>query len=122
MVVKRVSVEDARAVLAAVDRAKVDAAAEMPMDEQLALDPDTTSEMTDEQVATAKVAYRVRLLRQSRGYSQPQFASAYGLPVGTVRDWEQGRTRPDGPALTLLAIIEAMPIEVERVLAERRAG
>ena len=55
-------------------------------------------------------------LRGRLGMTQAQFAGAYRVPLGTVRDWEQGRTRPDVPALALLAVIEREPEIVRRVL------
>jgi putative transcriptional regulator len=49
--------------------------------------------------------------------AQPEFAARYGLSVSTLRDWEQGRTVPDGPAQVLLRVIDAAPEVVERVVA-----
>lgn len=40
-----------------------------------------------------------------------------GVSVGTLRNWEQGRIKPEGPALGLLKIISADPAYVERVLS-----
>lgn len=58
----------------------------------------------------------VKALRTRLDLAQPEFASRYGLSVGTVRDWEQGRTIPDRPAQVLLRVIEAEPELVRRVL------
>lgn len=51
----------------------------------------------------------VRALRQAAGVSQSQFAHLIGVPVRTVQNWEQGRTRPTGPARALLKIVAANP-------------
>ena len=51
------------------------------------------------------------------GLSQPAFAEKYDIPVGTLRDWEQGRTRPDAAALAYLRVIEHEPEAVQRALA-----
>ncbi len=59
----------------------------------------------------------VKALRARLGLAQPEFAARFGLSVSTLRDWEQGRTVPDGPAQVLLRVIEAQPEVVERVLA-----
>jgi len=59
----------------------------------------------------------VKALRAKLDLAQPEFAARYGLSVGTVRDWEQGRTVPDRPAQVLLRVIEAEPELVRRVLA-----
>jgi putative transcriptional regulator len=57
------------------------------------------------------------------GLTQEEFAGAYGIPVATLRDWEQGRRKPDQASKTLLRLIERMPHEVRRALAsEKRSG
>ncbi len=43
-------------------------------------------------------------LRRFVGLSQPEFAEALGISVHTLRNWEQGRRRPEGPALDLLRV------------------
>ena len=48
--------------------------------------------------------------------SQPQFSKLLGVPVGTIRDWEQGRRQPDCAAVTLLKVAEKHP-EVLREIA-----
>ena len=58
----------------------------------------------------------VRALRKKLGMAQGEFANAFGLAVGTVRDWEQGRSQPDRPAQVLLRVIEKEPGVVRRVL------
>ena len=59
----------------------------------------------------------VKALRARLGLAQPEFAARFGLSVSTLRDWEQGRTVPDGPAQVLLRVIEAAPEVVRRVVA-----
>ena len=59
----------------------------------------------------------VKALRARLALAQPEFATRYHLSVGTVRDWEQGRAIPDGPAQALLRVIDAEPEMVRRVLA-----
>ncbi len=51
------------------------------------------------------------------GLTQEEFADAYGIPVGTLRDWEQGRREPDQASKTLLKLIEVIPQEVRAALA-----
>jgi putative transcriptional regulator len=58
----------------------------------------------------------VRSLRRNLGLSQSQFAARFGFTPATVRNWEQGRTQPDGPARTLLAVIAHHPEAVEDAL------
>ncbi len=62
----------------------------------------------------------VRAVRKRLGLSQAQFAAKFGFQTATVRNWEQGRTRPDGPARVLLAVIAQHPEAVEDAL--RKAG
>jgi putative transcriptional regulator len=51
----------------------------------------------------------VAALRRFVGLSQPQFAQAMGISVHTLRNWEQGRRRPEGPAIGLLRIVARHP-------------
>jgi putative transcriptional regulator len=62
----------------------------------------------------------VRALRQVLGLSQTQFAARFGFTAETVRNWEQGRTKPEGAARVLLAVIAHHPEAVEDAL--RKAG
>src|ERR1700737_3501203 len=55
-------------------------------------------------------------LRQKLGLSQSQFATRFGCKAATVRNWEQGRTQPDGPSRVLLAVIAHHPDAVEDAL------
>jgi len=50
------------------------------------------------------------------GRSQRRFAEAIGVPVMTLRNWEQGRRRPTGPALVLLSMIQRDPMIVLKAL------
>ena len=62
----------------------------------------------------------VRAVRLKMGLSQAHFATRFGLPPATLRNWEQGRSRPDAPTRVLLAVIAKHPEAVEDVL--RKAG
>ncbi|MFI5023873.1 MAG: helix-turn-helix domain-containing protein [Alphaproteobacteria bacterium] len=62
-------------------------------------------------------AIDVRALRARLGISQADFAGRYGLDVATVRNWEQGRTKPYGPAVALLQLIDRDPEKVVALLA-----
>jgi len=80
-------------------------------------------ELTEEQLARA-IPNRVRrrlmagqiesgedvaALRRFVGLSQSRFAQAMGISVHTLRNWEQGRRRPEGPAIGLLRIAARHP-------------
>lgn len=59
----------------------------------------------------------VQSIRKQLGMSQAEFSARFGIPPGTLRDWEQGRRIPEGPARVLLKVIEIDPKAVERALA-----
>lgn len=58
----------------------------------------------------------VRAARERLGLTQPAFAAKSGVALPTLRKWEQGRRRPDGPARVLLRVIEREPDAVRRAL------
>mgnify|MGYP004520214451 CR=1 FL=1 len=58
----------------------------------------------------------VAAIRKRTGKTQDQFARAYHLPLGTLRDWEQSRSQPDAPARVLLSLIGAEPDTIEKLV------
>ncbi|SFO08322.1 NadS family protein [Xenorhabdus japonica] len=58
------------------------------------------------------VAVQVKKIRQSTGLSQTGFAKLISVSVDTLRNWEQGRRQPTGPAKALLRAIERDPEHV----------
>ena len=54
----------------------------------------------------------VGAVRAKLRLSQEDFAATFGVSVATVRNWEQGRRRPEGPARVLLAVIDRAPAAV----------
>ena len=58
----------------------------------------------------------VRALRTKLKLTQKAFAARFHLPLGTVRDWEQGAHRPDKAARVLLTVIARDPDAVTRAL------
>ena len=58
----------------------------------------------------------VRKVRLKMKLSQAEFATKFGFPPATLRNWEQGRSRPDAPTRVLLAVIAKHPEAVEDVL------
>lgn len=55
-------------------------------------------------------------VRRKTGLSQQRFSERFGIPVATLRDWEQHRRSPDQTARVLLSVIEKEPAAVERVI------
>ena len=62
-------------------------------------------------------AEKVKEIRAMTGLSQPQFAKLLHVDVGTLRNWEQGRREPTGPAKALLRAIKTDPKAVLKALA-----
>jgi putative transcriptional regulator len=81
-------------------------------------DPDTQP-LTPEQLSKMRRASRVKVLRQRIGMTRMQFADAFHLPITTLCDWEQHRSTPDAPALSLA--IERDQEAMRRRLAEAAA-
>jgi putative transcriptional regulator len=79
-------------------------------------DPDAQP-LTDEQMARMKRVPRAKTLRRALGLTQEEFAARYHIPVGTLRDWEQGHSEPDPPARAYLKVIAGDPEGVVRALA-----
>ncbi len=81
-------------------------------------DPDARP-MTLEQLRTARRVPRTKTIRRSLALTQEEFAARYHIPLGTLRDWEQGRCEPDQPARAYLTVIAHDPEGVKRALAQK---
>lgn len=77
--------------------------------------------MTTEQFRTAPRMPRVKVIRRALRLTQEEFAARYQIPLGTLRDWEQGRTEPDQPAKAYLKVIAADPQGTVEALAKSAA-
>ncbi|AWK42281.1 MULTISPECIES: NadS family protein [Photorhabdus] len=62
-------------------------------------------------------AVKVKNIRQATGLTQTGFAKLISVNVGTLRNWEQGRREPTGPAKALLKAIEKDPVHVLKALS-----
>jgi putative transcriptional regulator len=81
-------------------------------------DPDARP-MTAEELRRARRVPRIKTLRRALGLTQEEFSRRYHIPLGTLRDWEQGRTEPDQPARAYLEAIAGDPEAVWRALQSR---
>lgn len=63
-------------------------------------------------------SFEVKAVRAATGLSQDRFARVIDVQVGTLRNWEQGRRAPTGPAKALLKAIRNDPKHVLRALAD----
>jgi putative transcriptional regulator len=59
----------------------------------------------------------VRSIRRSLGLNQAEFAARYGFGLARLRDWEQGRSRPDGAVRAYLLVIQRDHRAVDRALS-----
>jgi putative transcriptional regulator len=59
---------------------------------------------------------RAKNLRRALSLTQEEFAFRYQIPLGTLRDWERGRTEPDQPARAYLKVIAGDPHRMVRLL------
>jgi putative transcriptional regulator len=72
--------------------------------------------MTAAELARAPRVPRVKTLRRAMGLTQEQFSERFMIPLGTLRDWEQGVTEPDGAGRAYLRAIIGDAEAVERAL------
>ena len=82
-------------------------------------DPDAQP-MTDEELQKIKPVPQVKIIRRALRLSQEEFAAHFHIPVGTLRDWEQGRSEPDAPGRAYLTVIARKPDMVREELAKRK--
>ena len=102
--------------LTAQEEAWLDARSEAEIEAAALADADNPP-LTPEQLAGARRVVAVAGLRRRLGLTQHEFARRYRLPIGTVRDWEQGRSLPDAPARALLRAIAGEPELLARLLS-----
>jgi putative transcriptional regulator len=78
-------------------------------------DPDAQP-LTPERLARMRRTPQVRIIRRALGLSQEEFATRFHIPLGTLRDWEQGRKDPDAAARAYLVVIGRNPTAVAEAL------
>ena len=78
-------------------------------------DPDAQP-LTAEDFKRMKRTPQVRIIRRALGLSQEEFAARFRIPLGTLRDWEQGRKDPDTAARAYLRVIGRNPAAVIEAL------
>jgi putative transcriptional regulator len=78
-------------------------------------DPDAQP-LTDADFARMKRIPRAKIIRRALHLTQEEFAERYHIPLGTLRDWEQGRSEPDQPTRAYLTLIARDPQLVHSLL------
>jgi len=59
---------------------------------------------------------QAKIIRRTLELTQEEFAARYHIPLGTLRDWEQGRAEPDQPTRAYLTVIARDADRVNRIL------
>lgn len=72
--------------------------------------------LTEADLKRMKRTPQAKVIRRALELTQEEFADRYHIPLGTLRDWEQGRAEPDQPAKAYLMVIARDPDHVNRVL------
>jgi putative transcriptional regulator len=79
-------------------------------------DPDARP-LTGQDMKRMRRTPQVRVIRRALALSQQEFAARFHIPLGTLRDWEQGRKDPDAAARAYLMVIGRNPAAVTEALA-----
>jgi len=72
--------------------------------------------LSSAEVKRMKRTPQAKIIRRALGLTQQEFAIRYHIPLGTLRDWEQGRATPDQPTQAYLTVIARSPQGVQRIL------
>ena len=116
MATVRKTLEQLRAAKPKINRAKLRATKDADIARQIAEDPDTAPEIS------LDILIAPKRLRQRLSMTQEEFANALGVPVATLRNWEQGRNGIDPAARSLLILIARDPDGTLATLAAARAA
>jgi putative transcriptional regulator len=87
---------------------RVDGMTDEEINAAAAADPDAPP-LSEEELAEFRRTLDPKSVREATGLTQEEFARTFAIPLGTVRDWEQRRTRPDRAAENYLRVIATNP-------------
>jgi putative transcriptional regulator len=87
---------------------------------QAAIDDPDARPLGEEDFSRMKRTPQTKIIRRALGLSQEDFAARYQIPLGTLRDWEQGRVEPDQAARAYLKVIAREPETVREALKAPR--
>jgi putative transcriptional regulator len=99
----------------APDWSRLKAMTEAELDAAAGSDPDAQP-LTTEQLKRMRRVPLAKVIRRTIGLSQEEFAAVFEIPIGTLRDWEQGRVEPDQAARAYLKVIARNPDAVRKAL------
>ena len=97
------------------DWVRLDAMTEEEIEANALSDPDNPP-LTDEELARLQRVPNPKEIRQKLHMTQEQFAAQFQVPLGTLRDWEQGVRQPDSAARSYLRVIAKNPQAVIEAL------
>ena len=100
---------------ATIDFSRADAMSAKQRRAAAMADPDNRP-MSEAEWAAAPRVPQVSVIRRALRLSQEDFAGAFHIPLGTLRDWEQGRKEPDAAARAYLRVIAREPETVRNAL------
>ena len=75
--------------------------------------------LTEKDLKRMRRTPQAKIIRRALDLTQEEFAARYHVPIGTLRDWEQGRAEPDQPTRAYLTLIARDPDHVARILNPR---
>lgn len=84
-------------------------------------DPDNQP-LSEEAMNRMRRMPRAAVIRRALGLTQEEFSARYQIPLGTLRDWEQGRSEPDQPTRAYLRVIAVEPETTAKALAGKNAA
>jgi putative transcriptional regulator len=84
--------------------------------ERAALEDHDARPLSDEDFKRMRRTPRAKVIRRALELTQEEFAARYHIPLGTLRDWEQGRSEPDQPTQAYLTVIARDPSGIDRLL------
>ena len=87
--------------------------------ERAALADRDAQPLTEADLKRMKRTPQAKIIRRALELTQEEFAARYHIPLGTLRDWEQGRAEPDQPMRAYLTLIARDPDPVNRILKLR---
>jgi putative transcriptional regulator len=101
------------------DWSRLDAMTEAEKHAAALTDPDNRP-LSERDMQRMRRTPRTKIIRRALGLSQEDFAARYRIPLGTLRDWEQGRAEPDQAARAYLTVIAREPDVVCNALKPAR--
>lgn len=76
--------------------------------------------LTEADLKRMKRTPQAKIIRRALELTQEEFAARYHIPLGTLRDWEQGRAEPDQPTRAYLTLIARDSEHVNRILNSKQ--